>query len=208
MLQIILFWFKTKAAKAARKILSSEFKKNEIEDILKGYWSRYIVLRRDIEKQPTFGGTVMVHLAGMSTAFYNELIKRGASDTQTTQYFYDIAWKVYKIMGRFSWNLTRLKYRNNSKRLAYATELFRAFPFNSPSYKWKNIPQADDSVCFNCTKCPVAEYFETKGLSEFCVKTWCALDFPLANMWNAKLERTNTIAGGAIVCDFKWKPNN
>lgn len=76
MLQIILFWFKSKAAKAARKILSSDFKKNEIEDILKGYWSRYKVRRRDIEKQPTFGVTVMVHLAGMSTAFYNELIKR------------------------------------------------------------------------------------------------------------------------------------
>ncbi len=208
MLQLILFWFKIKSAKAARKILSSEFKKDEVEAILKVYWSRYKVLRRDIEKQPTFGGTVMDHLAGMSTAFYNELTERGISDAKTTQYFYDIAWKVYKIMGRFSWDLTRLKYKNNPKRLAYATELFRTFPFNSPSYKWKNIPQPDDDVRFNCEKCPVAEYFKGKGLSEFCVNTWCALDFPLAKMWNAKLERNNSIAGGANVCDFKWKPNN
>ncbi len=208
MLQLILFWFKTKAAKAAREVLSTDFSKDEIESILKGYWSGYKALRGDIAKQPTIGGTVMVHLAGMSTAFYNELTKREISATQTTQYFYDIAWKVYKIMGRFSWNLTRLKYRNKSKRLAYATELFRSFPFNHPSYKWENIPQFDHTVRFDCKKCPVAEYFETQGLSKFCVNTWCALDFPLAKMWNAKLERTNSIAGGAKACDFKWIPND
>tara|TARA_R110001592_G_scaffold266131_1_gene531806 strand:- start:1123 stop:1719 length:597 start_codon:yes stop_codon:yes gene_type:complete len=197
-----------KVAGATRKVLSPNFDKEGIKSILKGYWSRYKLLRRDIGKQPTLGGTVMVHLASMSTTFYNELTERGISDAKTTQYFYDIAWKVYKIMGGFSWDLTRLKYQNNPKRLAYATELFRMFPFNSPSYKWKNIPQPDDVVRFNCEKCPVAEYFKDKGLSEFCVNTWCALDFPLAKMWNAKLERTNSIAGGAKVCDFKWIAND
>lgn len=208
MLRIILFWFKIKAANAARKVLSLDFRNEEIKAILKGYWARYKLLRKDIEKEPTIGGTAMVHLAAMSTAFYQELTGRGIDETKTTQYFYDIAWKVYKIMGRFSWNITGFRYQNRAKRLAHATELFRTFPFNSPSFKWETIPQVEDTVRFNCTKCPVAEYFETKGLSEFCVKTWCALDFPLAKMWNAELERTNSIAGGAKVCDFKWKPNN
>lgn len=208
MLKIILFWFKAKAAKSAKEILSPNFSKEEIKSILKCYWPRYRILRKYIENKPTFGGTVMVHLAAMSTAFYQELTERGISASKTTKYFYEIAWKVYRIMGRFSWKISKIKYRDNSKRLKYATELFKAFPFNSPSFKWENIPQTDNSVCFNCTKCPVADYFETKGLSEFCIKTWCALDFPLSNMWNAQLERTNSIAGGAKICDFKWKPNN
>lgn len=208
MLKIILLWYRAMAAKAAKKALTPHFKEIEIKVILKAYWTRYKLLRKEINKEPTFGGTLMVHLAAMSTAFYQELTERGTSDAKTTQYFYDIAWKVYKIMGKLSWNIARLKYRKKSKRLEYATELFRTFPFNSPSYKWKNIPQTDNSVGFNCIKCPVAEYFESKGLSKFCVNTWCALDFPLAQMWNAKLERANSIAGGAKLCDFKWKPNN
>ncbi len=53
-------------------------------------------------------------------------------------------------------------------------------------------------------KCPVAEYFQSKGVSEFCVATWCALDYPLAEMWDARLERTGSIAGGAEICDFRW----
>ena len=36
MLQLILFWFKTKAAKAAREVLSTDFGKDEIESYLKG----------------------------------------------------------------------------------------------------------------------------------------------------------------------------
>lgn len=208
MLKIILLWYKVMARKAAKKVLDPHFKEIEIKAIIKCYWLRYKQLSKEIRKEPTFGGTLMVHLAAMSTAFYEELTQRGVSEANTTNYFYDIAWKIYKIMGKLSWILTGLKYRNKSKRLEYATELFRAFPFNSPSYKWKTIPQTDNSVCFNCQKCPVAEYFETKGLSRFCVNTWCALDFPLAEMWNAKLVRTNSIAGGAKFCDFKWAPNN
>jgi ubiquinone biosynthesis protein len=208
MVRIIILWYKMMAAKAAKKVLAPYFKEIEIKAILKGYWKCYKLLRKEIKKEPTFGGAIMVHLAAMSTAFYQELTERGISASRTTQYFYEIAWKVYRIMGIFSWNIAKIKYQNNSKRLKYATELFRIFPFNSPSFKWENIPQPDNSVCFNCTKCPVAEYFETKGLSEFCVKTWCALDFPLANMWNATLERTSSIAGGAKICNFKWKPNN
>tara|TARA_R110000744_G_scaffold122894_1_gene227951 strand:+ start:1459 stop:2085 length:627 start_codon:yes stop_codon:yes gene_type:complete len=208
MLKIIIFWYRIMASKAAKRVLERDFKDVEIKAILNGYWLRYKVLGKKIEKEATFGGTLMVHLAAMSTAFYQELTQLGISDAKTTQYFYDIAWRVYKIMGKFSWTLAGLKYQSKAKRLVYATQLFRLFPFNSPSYKWENIPQTDNSVSFNCTKCPVAEYFETRGLSEFCVKTWCALDFPLAEMWDSKLERTSTIAGGAKVCDFKWKPNN
>tara|TARA_B100001057_G_scaffold437005_2_gene468524 strand:- start:249 stop:875 length:627 start_codon:yes stop_codon:yes gene_type:complete len=208
MLKIILFWYKTIAAKAATKVLTPDFGNIEVTEILNGYWLRYKLLKKEIIKEPTFGGTLMVHLAAMSTAFYQELKQRGIAEVRATKYFYDIAWRVYKIMGKFSWNIARLKYQSNAKRLKYATELLSAFPFNSPSYKWQNIPQQDNTVLFNCTKCPVADYFEKKGLSEFCVNTWCALDFPLAEMWNAKLERTNSIAGGAKLCDFKWKPIN
>lgn len=208
MIRIILYWFKTKASNAAKNVLSPEFDKETIKVILKGYFARYRQLRKAIGREPTLGGTVMVHLAAMSTAFYQELTARGIGEAKTTHYFYDIAWKIYEIMGRFTWKIAGLRYQNRAKRMAYATKLFRTFPFDSPSYYWENIPQADESVRFNCTKCPVAEYFETKGLSEFCVKTWCALDAPLAKMWNAHLERTNSIAGGAKVCDFKWIPNN
>lgn len=206
--QFLIYWFKKQAAKAARQILAPNYSKNEIRGILDSYWKRYKKLRPEVPATPTIGGSLMVHLAAMSTAFYQELKTRGENDETTTKLFYDIAWKVYQKMGKFSWSIAGRGTRKNHERLRKATDFFRKFPFNSPSYQWKDIATNDNTVGFDCFKCPVAEYFQSKGLSQFCAATWCALDFPLAEMWNAKLERTGSIAGGADKCDFRWIPNN
>jgi hypothetical protein len=201
---LIIYWFKIQAAKAAKKVLAPHFNSKEVRDILYGYWQRYVKLKPEVPSMPTTGGSLMVHLSAMSTAFYQELTARGKSEETTTQLFYDIAWKVYQKMGRFSWWMAGWNSRNSYNRLLKATKLFRAFPFNSPSYQWNDVQTENNVVGFDCLKCPVAEYFQTKGLSKFCAKTWCALDYPLAEMWDAKLERNGSIAGGAKVCDFRW----
>lgn len=207
---LLLYWFKVQAAKAARDILAPDYSRDEIRDILHSYWQRYKRLKPKVPETPTLGGALMVHLAAMSTAFYLELTGRGQDEATTTQLFYDIAWKVYQKMGRFSWWVAGWGNKSSYHKLLKATKLFRSFPFNSPSYQWKDVETAQDTVGFNCLKCPVADYFQTKGLSKFCAATWCALDFPLAEMWDAQLERSGSIASGATVCDFRWKvkPDN
>ncbi len=204
---LILYWFKWQTTKSGKRILARDFNHEEIEQILKGYWQRYLTLKPDAPQMPSIGGRIMVQLAAMSTAFYLELTSRGIDETTSTKIFYDIAWIVYKKMGQYAWKLTRWKTRSNISRLVLATRLFRKFPFNSPSYQWNDEPSLNNTVCFNCLKCPVAEYFETKNLSIFCVETWCAFDFPLAQLWGGTIERTGSIAGGSKVCDFKWISN-
>lgn len=204
---LILYWFKVQAAKAAKKVLALQFDKDEIDAVLDSYWRRYLILKSEVPAMPTFGGSIMIHLSAMSTGFYLELTHRGISKKTTTQLFYDIAWLVYRRMGKFSWSIAGWGNQTTYSRLLKATKLFRSFPFNSPSYVWKDTSSGNNVVSFDCLKCPVAEYFQTKGLSKFCTETWCALDYPLAEMWNAKLERTGSIAGGANKCDFKWYAN-
>lgn len=125
-----------------------------------------------------------------------------------TQLFYDIAWQVYKKMGKFSWWIAKGGNRSGYDRVLKATQLFRFFPFNSPSYHWEEVQTDYSMVGFNCTKCPVADYFKAHKLSSFCSNTWCALDFPLAQLWNSELERTGSIAEGFDKCDFRWKVND
>lgn len=200
--KLFLYGFKIQAEIAAKKVLSQHYKTEEVKEILYDYWQRYLKLKPEISTQPTLGGTLMVHLAAMSTAFYMELTSKGQTKEAATKLFYNIAWKVYVKMGKLSWWLSGRGSRY--QHLLKATKLFRRFPFNSPSYGWQDVETTSNVVCFNCVKCPVAEYFQSKGLSEFCVASWCALDYPLADMWNAKLERTGSIAGGAEICDFRW----
>jgi len=204
MRQLIIFWFRTRAASAGKKVLSTHFSKEEIIEILSRYWKRYLKLKPEVPSMPTIGGSVAVHLAAMSTAFYEELISRQKGEIETTKLFYDIAWKVYNKMGKFSWWIAGIGNRKGHGRLLKATQLFRSFPFNSPSYNWVDVPTGNKVVGFNCTKCPVAEYFHEKNMSNFCVNTWCKLDYPLAELWHSKLERAGSIASGAEICDFRW----
>jgi len=202
--RIILFWFKIEATKAARQVLIHHYNVKEVQQILIGYWQKYLSLKEQVPTMPTMGGSIMVHLAAMSTAFYEELAIRDKSKEEIAKLFYNIAWKIYIKMGKLSWLFASLGSKSNNQKLLKATQLFRAFPFNSPSYVWNDVSTRDNVVGFDCVKCPVAEYFKRNGLSKFCAETWCALDYPLAEMWGARLERSGSIAGGAEKCDFRW----
>ena len=207
MARLILYWFKVQSLKSVKSELIYIFDKGTIEQILSSYWQWYQKLKPEIPLMPTLGGYITVHLAAMSTAFYQELTERGQKEDAATKLFYDIAWKVYVKMGRLSWWLAGRINQNGYSRLLKTTQLFRAFPFNSPSYEWRDVKTAGNLVGFDCLRCPVAEDFRSKGLSKFCTQTWCALDFQLAGLWHSKLERTGSIAGGADKCDFRWMLN-
>ena len=104
---LLTYWFKINANKAAKVVLASTYNERDIQEILINYWQRYNKLRRDIPKTQTLGGSLMVHLAAMSAAFYEELINRGQKESIATQLFYDIAWIVYQKMGKLSWKIEK-----------------------------------------------------------------------------------------------------
>lgn len=101
--KIILYWFKTQAAKSAQNILIRHYSYSEVQKILHAYWQKYLHLKSEVPIMPTLGGSVTVNLAAMSKAFYDELTARGQSEVVTSQLFYEIGWKIYVKMGKFSW---------------------------------------------------------------------------------------------------------
>ncbi|HFC31067.1 MAG TPA: hypothetical protein ENJ44_08510 [Oceanospirillales bacterium] len=108
-------------------------------------------------------------------------------------------------MGDIPLVLANLMTSNNYDKMHYATQLFRAFPFSEPDYIWQDIEADNQTVAFDCKQCCVAEYFLQNNLGDVCYQTWCKLDFPLAEKWGGKLERTGSIANGNKLCDFRWK---
>jgi ubiquinone biosynthesis protein len=158
-----------------------------------------------LPKAPSLGGRITTNLAAMTLAFHEVLISHNLNMKEATEILYDICWVVYEKMGKFVWNVSGLISGTNHKRLVRSTQLFKSFPFNEPSYEWKNIDGIPGVVAFDNFKCPVAEYFKTQGKSDICFNTWCKLDFKLAELWKAQLERPHTIADGSEKCDFRWK---
>ena len=177
-----------------------------VSDLMKQTWDRYYELEPSIAIQPTLGAVFTTHAAALILAMHETLLRHGIAAAQSHRLIYDIAWNVYRQMGEPPLLIGAAFTRDPRKRLKLATDMFRNFPFGGPSYEWRDVPSLDGSIAFDCVKCPVAEFFASHNASELCVQTFCRLDFPLAETWGGRLERSGTIASGAQRCDFRWHP--
>ncbi|MEO8505793.1 MAG: AarF/UbiB family protein [Acidobacteriota bacterium] len=179
-----------------------------VGDVLKQVWNRYYELEPSIAIQPNLGAVFTTHLAGATLAMHEVLLRHGIPAADSYRLIYDIGWRIYVQMGEVPLTVASAFTRDPGKRLKLATDIFRAFPFSAPSYGWRDVPCADGAIAFDCTKCPVAEFFGEHDASEVCVQTFCRLDFPLAEKWGGQLRRSGTIASGAPMCDFHWTPRD
>ena len=177
-----------------------------VSDLLKQIWDRYYELEPTVVLQPTLGAVFSTHAAALTLAMHETLLRHGVSAADSYRAIYDIGWSVYRQMAEPPLLVASAFTRDPRKRLKLATDLFRSFPFGSPSYQWRDVASPDGAIAFDCIKCPVAEFFATHDASELCVQTFCRLDFPLAQTWGGQLERSGTIASGAPRCDFRWYP--
>ncbi len=178
-----------------------------VGELLNQVWERYYELEPSVAIQPSLGAVFTTHLAAATLAMHEALLRHGISAAESHRLIYDIGWRIYVQMGEPPLLMASAFTRDPHKRLKLATDIFRAFPFGAPSYEWRDVLSADGTIAFDCTKCPVAEFFGHHKASDLCVQTWCRLDFPLAEKWGGQLQRTGTIASGAARCDFRWKPH-
>ena len=177
-----------------------------VSDLMKQTWDRYYELEPTVAIQPTLGAVFSTHAAALILAMHETLLRHGVVAAESHRLIYDIGWSVYRQMAEPPLLIASAFTRDPRKRLKLATDLFRSFPFGSPSYEWRDVASPDGAIAFDCVKCPVAEFFATQNASELCVQTFCRLDFPLAETWGGQLERNGTIASGAQRCDFRWYP--
>lgn len=177
-----------------------------VGDLMKQTWDRYYELDPTVAIQPTLGAVFSTHAATLILAMHQTLLRHGVAAAESRRLIYDIGWSVYRQMAEPPMLIASAFTRDPRKRLKLATDLFPSFPFGSPSYEWRDVAGLDGAIAFDCVKCPVAEFFASHDASELCVQTFCKLDYPLAQIWGGKLERSGTIASGVQRCDFRWYP--
>ena len=200
----VLFLARPWINRSIKKHLNVSYSADAIGKLIWNGWWSYGQLRKNAARENTLGARIMVELAVVSEAFYRELLKHENSKEAAIAKFNLIAWDIYEHMGKLVWWITSFGSKNDYDHLRKSIMAFRSFPFSSPSYLWKDLPAEKGTVAFNCERCPVANYFKEKDLVELGFNTWCKYDYRMAELWGGKLDLTNTIAGGAEVCDFKW----
>lgn len=190
-----------------RDLRKGRFSKADVDRLLEQSWREFDKLVADSSCELTFGTRMNVRLATLSLAMLHSLTMDGIERKYAIELIGDTCWKIYQYWGRvgcfLGWLSRRDPIKDHARRISKDGSWPMSFPFNPPGYRARYVA-TQGGLGFNVIRCPVAEYFHTHGSEELAVSTWCMLDYPLAEMIEMKLVRTQTLAAGDDQCDFRW----
>ncbi len=85
----------------------------------------------------------------------------------------------------------------------WASSVARRFYYTEPDWEMHDVAE-EGGFGMDVTRCVVAEFFASLGMSELCERAICDQDIRLAEQRGIVLERSGTLAGGAERCDFRY----
>lgn len=156
--------------------------------------------------EPTAGSRQNVLLAALTLAMLQALEHAGVERGYAIELTGDTCWRFYRHWDQVTKAVTGLTSRNPTQRLQRSVNAFLAYPFGPPGYRFTNVPQPDGRS-LDMVRCPVADYLGPRGAADLGAGSWCNLDYALAEMWDARLQRSGTLLAGAPCCDFRFHIN-
>lgn len=99
--------------------------------------------------------------------------------------------------------LAGLRHRDRLQRANWASDVAQRFYFTQPDWEMSDVP-VDGGFGMDITRCVVAEFFASLGMSELCQRAICDQDARVAAHHGLDFARSGTLAGGADRCDFRY----
>ncbi len=184
--------------------LGVRFSNEETSRIARAALDDYAV-ERPLLPDETGGARMMLHLSAVAIGLYRALAAR-VSEAEARRHTANVTWRLFRSVMAIPTAVAAFTAPPGPERLRRATDLVRRYPFGPPGYQVVDAEAAGCPVAFDVLRCPIAEYFAARGLSDLCIQVFCDLDHRLAAEWGAVLERSGTLAGGHHCCDFRWYP--
>jgi L-2-amino-thiazoline-4-carboxylic acid hydrolase len=182
---------------------AGRFTHGEVAGFIDDAFERFERQVPTLPDEPTAGSRQNVMLAALTLSMLESLERAGVERAYAIELVGDTCWRFYRHWGRVTKTVTGLVSRDSTRRLRLSVNAFLTYPFGRPGYRFKDVPERDGRS-LNMVRCPVADYLGQRDAADLCAGSWCNLDYALAEMWGARLERTGTLVGGAGCCDFRF----
>jgi hypothetical protein len=132
----------------ARPILYERLGRAEGRRILVRTWELYPAELAAVEGTARLGidPALVMRLAASTIALRAAIMEAGTAHGTALEIAGELAWAVYRRMGRISWLLSGIVSRDPGQRLGLSTRIFRHFPFGPSAYVWESKPAPDGMV--------------------------------------------------------------
>lgn len=136
-------------------------------------------------------------------ALYRAAQEQGLSKEQAGRLVEEINWGVFGPVTATSFKASRLRSSKLQTRIRWILDVMFLVLFTYP-FQRRVLPSGD-GVAFDVVACPLAAYFREQSVPELTRYAVCSLDYRMAREWGIGLNRLQTIAEGAPLCDFRFK---
>ena len=137
-------------------------------------------------------------------ALYRAALEQGMPPAKAGELIETINWQVFGPPIELGFKLSRLRSAKALVRARWLTNLMFKVMFTKPFAR--TVQSRSNAVAFDVTICPLASYFKSQGVPELTRHAACSLDYQMAAQWGLQLHRTQTIAQGHPLCDFRFVP--
>jgi len=148
-------------------------------------------------------GNLLLRYFEWSVSLYRAVQEHGMSQAGACKFVETIMAEVYQPVAAAMFKLSRLRSGKREARVKWIMRMITKYFFTSP-FHHRHLPW-ETGVAFDVTVCPVADYFKEQGVPELTAHAACSTDYCLARELGVELVRSQTIAGGAEYCDFRWE---
>jgi hypothetical protein len=182
---------------------AGRFTRRDVNAVVDDAFARFDRHIAALPGEPTVGSRQNVMLAALTLSLLEVIEESGVDRDYAIELVGDTCWRFYRHWGRATKTVTSLISRDPTRQLRLSVNAFLTYPFGRPGYRFDDVPEADGRS-LDMLRCPVADYLGQRGAADLCAGSWCNLDYALAEMWGARLERTSTLVSGAACCDFRF----
>ena len=191
-----------------KRLLASHVGALAAESVMARLWRDYAVRLATLPRTGHAGTDLVQRWTMLSIALYRALLARGQRPDVARTLLRHLAWDGYRVLGAVAWMLAWRPGRERFVRTQEAMRHFRQLFLAPPAFAWRELPAQAGRAGFDCLHCPIAQRFAAEGLSDVAVHSICSLDRRLSASWGMRLVRTQTLADGGTLCDFRWYAND
>lgn len=168
-------------------------------------WARTLEIQGELQRTRVShspGVNLLLRYMQWDYALYRALQEQGIGQQQAGEWIEQINWQIFAPASAMAFKVSRLRSRRLQARIQWLLDALFSLVFTRP-FRRSNLPAAS-GVAFDVQVCPLASYLREQGAPELTHFAACSLDYRMASDWGVTLRRTQTLAGGAAYCDFRF----
>jgi len=168
-------------------------------------WARALKIQSELQRTRVShspGVNLLLRYMQWDYALYRALQEHGIGPQQAGEWIEQINWQIFAPASAMAFKMSRLRSRRLQVRIKWLLDALFSLVFTRP-FRRSNLPAAA-GVAFDVQVCPLASYLREQGVPELTHFAACSLDYRMASDWGVTLQRTQTLAGGAAYCDFRF----